>query len=39
MAFYKLLAGGLVGVVVYVVAGLLFGVHEIRRLPAALFGR
>jgi putative peptidoglycan lipid II flippase len=35
----QLLAGGLVGVVVYVAAGLLLGVQELRRLPAALFGR
>ena len=34
-----LVAGGLVGVATYIVAGLLFGVREIRRLPAALFGR
>ncbi len=34
-----LIAGGLVGVVTYIVAGLLFGVREIRRLPAALLGR
>ncbi len=38
-AFVQLLAGGLVGLVVYVAAGLLFGVRELRRLPAALFGR
>jgi Na+/proline symporter len=38
-ALVQLLAGGLVGVAVYVVAGLLFGVQELRRLPAALFGR
>ena len=37
--FFVLLAGGLVGVVTYIIAGLLFGVREIRRLPAALFGR
>lgn len=36
---FVLLAGGLVGVVTYIIAGLLFGVREIRRLPAALFGR
>ena len=34
-----LVAGGLVGVATYIVAGLLFGVREIRRSPAALFGR
>jgi hypothetical protein len=34
-----LVAGGIVGVVTYVLAGLLFGVRELRRLPAALFGR
>jgi putative peptidoglycan lipid II flippase len=38
-ALAQLLVGGLVGVVVYVAAGLLFGVQELRRLPAALFGR
>jgi putative peptidoglycan lipid II flippase len=38
-AFVQLLAGGLVGVVAYIVAGLLLGVQELRRLPAALFGR
>jgi len=38
-ALVQLLAGGLVGAVVYVAAGLLFGVQELRRLPAALFGR
>jgi putative peptidoglycan lipid II flippase len=38
-AFVQLLAGGLVGLVVYVVAGLLVGVRELRLLPAALFGR
>jgi putative peptidoglycan lipid II flippase len=32
-------AGGLLGVVVYIVAGLLLGVRELRRLPAALLGR
>ena len=31
--------GGLLGVVVYVVAGLLFGVRELRELPHALLGR
>jgi hypothetical protein len=34
-----LIAGGLAGVVTYILAGLLFGVRELRRLPAALFGR
>ncbi len=36
---FVLVGGGLVGVVTYIIAGLLFGVREIRRLPAALFGR
>lgn len=38
-AFVQLLAGGLVGLVVYILAGLLLRVQELRRLPAALFGR
>ncbi len=38
-ALVQLLAGGLVGVLVYLAAGLLLGVQELRRLPAALFGR
>jgi len=38
-ALVQLLAGGLVGVAVYLGAGLLLGVQELRRLPAALFGR
>lgn len=38
-ALVQVLAGGLVGVIVYLAAGLLFGVQELRRLPAALFGR
>ena len=33
------LAGGLLGLIVYIVAGLLFGVRELRELPAALLGR
>lgn len=35
----QLAAGGLVGAAVYVLAGLLLGVQELRRLPAALLGR
>ena len=31
--------GGLLGVVVYVVAGLLLGVRELREMPASLLGR
>lgn len=38
-AFVQVLAGGLVGVVVYILAGLLLRVQELRRLPAALLGR
>lgn len=38
-ALVQLLAGGVVGVLVYLGAGLLLGVQELRRLPAALFGR
>lgn len=38
-AMAQLLAGALVGVTVYIVAGLLLGVQELRRLPLALFGR
>ncbi len=38
-ALVQLLAGGAVGVLVYLAAGLLVGVQELRRLPAALFGR
>jgi putative peptidoglycan lipid II flippase len=38
-ALVQLLAGGLVGLAVYILAGLLLRVQELRRLPAALFGR
>ncbi|MCB0202198.1 MAG: polysaccharide biosynthesis C-terminal domain-containing protein, partial [Anaerolineae bacterium] len=31
--------GGLLGLAVYIVAGLLFGVRELREMPAALLGR
>ena len=34
-----LVVGGLVGVVTYLIAGLVLGVQELRRLPTALLGR